>query len=279
MGTFVRSCFVSVVIATSLLGCSGFRDSHELLNGVLWMQTSAEYRVLATSAYKQAKEALDKALRDPAWTAAVEQGDDPSKLPPAVILDLDETVLDNTGFEGRLIKDNTPYNRDKWEQWVKQADAPAVPGALDFLEYAKSKGVAIFFVTNRSGKHEEFTRKNLQRLGIALSPEIDTVLSVGEEPHKWAADKRSRRAFLAKQYRILLLVGDDVGDFVSVDDVAPAERRQVADSHRERWGISWMLIPNPLYGSWETLLYSSKLSDKEVLERKRSLLRDGMPGC
>lgn len=278
MVTFVRLCLVSVVTTANLLGCSGARNTHELLNSVLWMQTSAEYNVLSKAAYKQAREALDKALREPTWSAALEQGEDLGKLPPAVILDLDETVLDNTGFEGRLIRSNTSYNRDQWEDWVQQADAPAVPGSLEFLEYASSKGVAIFFVTNRSGKHEEFTRKNLQRLGVALPPEMDTVLSVGEQPYNWPADKTSRRSFLANHYRILLLIGDDLGDFVSMDGVGPAERRRIAETHGQRWGTGWFLIPNPLYGSWETSLYPPKLLDKEVLERKRSLIRDGQTG-
>lgn len=279
MSAYTRSCLISVVALVSLLGCSSPRNTHELLNGVLWMQTSAEYRALSISAYRQAADALDRALRDPAWVAALEQRRESTNLPPAVILDLDETVLDNTGFETRLVRHNTVYDRVQWEEWVMQAVAPAVPGALEFLEYARSRGVAIFFVTNRTSKHKEFTRKNLQKLGIALPSEMDTVLSVGDEPHKWTGDKTSRRAFLASQYRILLLIGDDLGDFVSVHGLSPDARQEVAMSHREKWGVSWFLISNPLYGSWETSLYSAKLSDKEVLERKKYLLREGNSGC
>ena len=274
MVTFVRSCLVSVVTTASLLGCSGARNTHELLNSVLWMQTSAEYHVFSKTAYKQAREALDNALHEPTWTATLEQGEDLDKLPPAVILDLDETVLDNTSFEGRLIRSNTSYNRDQWEEWVQQAVAPAVPGSLEFLEYARSKGVAIFFVTNRSGKHEESTRKNLQRLGIALPPEMDTVLSVGERPYNWPADKASRRSFLANQYRIILLIGDDLGDFVSGAVAAPEDRIRLAQQHDNRWGVSWFLIPNPNYGSWESSLYVKGLADAEILKAKRAIIRD-----
>lgn len=274
MVTFVRSCLVSVVTTASLLGCSGARNTHELLNSVLWMQTSAEYHVFSKTAYKQAREALDKALHEPTWTATLEQGEDLDKLPPAVILDLDETVLDNTSFEGRLIRSNTSYNRDQWEEWVQQAVAPAVPGSLEFLEYARSRGVAIFFVTNRSGKHEESTRKNLQRLGIALPPEMDTVLSVGERPYNWPADKASRRSFLANQYRILLLIGDDLGDFVSGAVAAPEDRIRLAQQYDNRWGVSWFLIPNPNYGSWESSLYVKGLADAEILKAKRAIIRD-----
>lgn len=273
----MRQLFLLCLLATGLSACGQLRDTHELLNGVLWMQTSAEYRVLAQLAYAQAEAALDKALADPTWTAAVEQTEDFRNLPPAIILDLDETVLDNTGFDGGLIRDKTPYSRDRWERWIKQANAPAVPGALDFLEYAKAKGVIIFFVTNRSHKHEEFTRLNLLRLGVALPSGIDTVLSVGEEPYDWPANKTTRRLFLAKHFRVLLLIGDDLEDFVSMEGTVPSERRRIADSHRTRWGTSWLLIPNPLYGSWETALYPPTLPDHAILERKKSLLHTGKP--
>src|SRR5205085_1575509 len=98
----------------------GERQTHENLNAVLWMQTAVEYRASALQAYRLAQLQLDAALRDPAWTAATEQSGDPSPLPPAVILDLDETVLDNSAFQARQIQDVAPYSNDAWNRWAEE---------------------------------------------------------------------------------------------------------------------------------------------------------------
>src|SRR5690349_11405332 len=156
------------IVASLLAGCGSLRDTHERLHGVLWIQTSAEYRILTKASYAQAEDALDRALADRTWTAALEQTDGFQSLPPAIIMDLDETVLDNSPFEGRLVKDRTPFMRDKWNQWVEEAAAKALPGALEFIAHAQEKDVTVFFVTNRRMHHEHHTRKNLETLGITL---------------------------------------------------------------------------------------------------------------
>lgn len=276
-GKSVRPTWKLLAAVAFLFGvaaCSGQRDTHERLHGVLWMQTSAEYRVLSTRAYVEARLALDSALEDASWTAALEQKGDFQALRPAVIMDLDETVLDNTPFEARLIKDRSPFSREAWDRWVENGEAPAVPGAVEFISHARKKGVSVFFVTNRRAQHEPQTRRNLEKLGIKLPTDLDTVLSEREPPYDWPYDKGSRRAFLAKDYRILLLVGDDLGDFLSGAEDNPEKRVALAQEHGQRWGRSWFLIPNPIYGSWEATLYPKGLSDEEILMRKRSWLRE-----
>jgi 5'-nucleotidase (lipoprotein e(P4) family) len=121
-------------------GCSEVRDSHELLHSLLWMRTSAEYHVLSVMTYQRARDALDRALIDTRSTASIEQTGDFQHLPPAVILDLDETVLDNSPFEARLIAQRTTFNQPMWEQWVQEASAQAVPGVLEFIAEARKKG-------------------------------------------------------------------------------------------------------------------------------------------
>lgn len=267
-----RSCAIFLFLAMCT-GCSTFRDSHELLHSLLWMQTSAEYRTITATTYRLAEEALDRALRDRTWTAAVEQTGDFQDLPPAVILDLDETVLDNGPFEGRLIKDRTTFSQSKWDQWVQEADAQAIPGALEFIGAARRKGVTLFFIANRQARHESSTRKNLEDLGIPLPKDLDTVLLEGEAPYTWPSDKSSRRRHVADRYRILLLIGDDLGDFLSGAGDLPGNRLRLAQQ-QQRWGISWFLLPNPIYGSWERSLYSAGLSDSDRLAVKRNLVRD-----
>src|SRR5918993_2245917 len=126
--------------------------THENLNAVLWMQTALEFEAAAVQAYRLAILQRDAALADPRWTAAIEQQGDPSQLPAAVIVDVDETVLDNSYYQARLIRDNRVFANDTWDMWVAEGRATAVPGALDFSRAAAKKGVTVFYVTNRMAK-------------------------------------------------------------------------------------------------------------------------------
>lgn len=229
----------------------------EGLNATLWVQSSVEYRALAMQAYATATRALSRALADSTWTAALEQTAGFGGLPPAVIVDVDETVLDNGDYQGRLLEDGASYAADTWAAWVAERSADAVPGALEFTRAAARAGVTVFYVTNRDAPLETDTRANLARLGFPLAEgRRDVLLARGERP-EWGSDKSSRRAHVARSYRILLLAGDDLGDFVETG-ATPAAREDALERHADRWGERWIVLPNPMYGSWErTLLEGS----------------------
>jgi len=250
-------------------GAAAARDAHEQLNSVLWMQTAGEYWALASSTYESARRAIDSGLRNRSWTAATEQQGNFGRLPPAVILDLDETVLDNMRFQDQLVLDRSGYDGAVWGKWVASRNASLVPGAADFVHYAESRKVNVFFVTNRTDKEETDTVENLKALGINATP--DSVLCNSE--NGWTSDKSPRRLFLSAKYRILALVGDDMNDFVSVTGQSPEQRVETAKKYAKNWGARWFLIPNPTYGSWERSLYPGITADAEVLAKKRSLLR------
>ena len=131
------------------------------VNGVLWVQTSAEFWALASTTYNSAQVALEQAKSQKMWSAALEQQPGYENLPPAVILDLDETVLDNSASEGQLVLDRTVYSQDTWSAWVHRVAATAIPGAQSFIASAEKNGVKVFFVTNRSLSEQEDTLKNL----------------------------------------------------------------------------------------------------------------------
>ncbi len=268
-----------LILLVLFTSCSTTRQAHEALLAVLWVQTSAEYRACAEQAYRTAKEKLDLALRDRDWTAAPEQLKDYQGLPPALILDIDRTVLDNTPFEAFLIKQNKVFSEELWREWVLREDAAEVPGVREFVNYAQSKKVEIFYVTNRTADLEAATRGNLEKLGFSTKMEPDTVLVKGEKG--WGSDKSSRRKHVAKDYRILLLVGDDFNDFVSNvkgKGISLEDRTRMANQYRSYWGEKWIMLPNPIYGSWEAVLYEFDygLPQPEKLKRQYEKLNAGI---
>lgn len=245
------------------------RDTHEDLNNVLWVQSSAEFWAITSTTYNNAQVVLEQAKDQKSWSAALEQNAGYENLPPAVILDLDETVLDNSAAQGQFVLDRTGYLPDVWTAWVHTVSAAAIPGAQSFIGAAEKSDVKVFFVTNRSQAEQEDTLKNLAALGITASDE--TVLCSGE--NGWTSDKTARRAEIAKSYRVLLLVGDDMNDFVSTLKLTPGQRMALAKTHADRWGKSWILLPNAMYGSWERALYPGLTKDDEILLRKRQQVK------
>ena len=256
LSTAVLLASVSCAARTSAPGTStpGRVATHENLNAVLWMQTSLEFEASAIQAYRLARLQLDAALADPTRTAALEQQGDVSRLPPAVIVDVDETVLDNSYYQARLIRDNAVFATPTWDAWVAEGKATAIPGAVEFSKYAAAKGVTIFYVSNRTANLEQATRRNLAELGFPLTDSVDTVLVRGERPEWSASAKGPRRAFIATNYRVLMLIGDDLGDFVVDASGTAAERHARTAAQTAWWGERWIMIPNPTYGSWERAL-------------------------
>jgi acid phosphatase len=245
--------------------------AHDSFEATLWMQTALECRLICEQAYLLAGERLEEALADSSWTAALEQEGEYEGLPPAVILDVDMTVLDNTAFEARLVREGRGFERPLWDEWVGLAEAPAVPGALAFARRARGLGVEIFYVTNRRAQHEEATRRNLEAEGFPLSRERDTVL-MRDEREEWDGNKASRRAHVAETHRILLLLGDDANDFLSGTlgpGLGPEGRLARAEEFQAHWGRRWIMLPNPLYGSWQSALYGFR--DELAPEEKRRL--------
>ena len=229
---------------------------------VLYAQSSAEYEASNIQTYVNAKSALDRALNDVTWTAAIEQKDNFENKPPAIILDIDETVLKNVPFQARSIIDGQSYPTG-WLDWMLEESSDAVAGVSGFLEYAQSKGVKIFYVTNRIAVAEDATRNNLKKLGLPLDTDRDVLLMKNE--NGWTSDKVSRRKLVAKDYRILLLIGDQLGDFLPLDETTLEldARKELADTYKHMWGSKWFMITNPMYGRGEASIYNNEYPDIE----------------
>jgi len=248
---------VLCLLAASVAGADEI-VGREQLNATLWMQIAPEYRALVQQAYRVATQ---KIAAPPPGSAAVEQAGVPAaelaRLPTAVVLDLDETVLDNTVYQARLVRDHVSFDNSSWGEWVTAAQAEALPGAREFIATARKLGHTVFYITNRDCKvpaptatdacpAKTATMKNLVALGIDPAPDPEHLLVRNERPEWNSGNKTSRRAVIAANYRIVALVGDDLGDFVD-----PA--RFAGDRARlePRFGQSWFILPNPIYGSWD----------------------------
>lgn len=243
------------------------------LNAVLWMQTAAEYRASALQAFQVAQRIMDRGLTDPTWTAAEEQTGDFSGLPPAVIVDIDETVLDNSPFEARQIRGVQSFSENLWDQWVAEAKAEAIPGALVFAQDAFARGVTVFYISNRVATQEEATRANLLRAGFPLQAAVDTVL-LRNERQEWSSDKSSRRREVASRYRVLLVIGDDFNDFTAAARGTEEQRREAVDRSAGLWGTKWLILPNATYGSWERVVTGTdpNLTEQQRLQKKLNRL-------
>ncbi|MGZ7039034.1 MAG: 5'-nucleotidase, lipoprotein e(P4) family [Thermoanaerobaculia bacterium] len=220
-----------------------------LLNATLWMQQSAEYRANALQAYATATRMLDAALTQPPA----------SSLPPAIVLDLDETSLDNMDFESDVIRQGKTYDQKVWDEWIAKETARGVPGAKEFLLYAASRGVTPFYITNRRTPEKEHTRAILIKLGYPMSGSEDTLIVRGDADPK---DKTGRRNTVAASHRILLLLGDDLNDFTDAATMTPDQRAKIVADAASNWGTKWIILPNPVYGSWiDTLLAGANETD------------------
>jgi acid phosphatase len=244
-----------------------------IISATLWVQNSAEYKANTRQVYANATRALDEAIKDKTWSALGQTGAE--RMPLAVILDLDETALSNAKFEARSIRVGVTYSQAIWDEWTSKPEGTAIPGAKDFLTYAKSKNVTPFYVTNRKYRlndqkravEAEQTVANLNNLGfpvVALTDagSMSDNLLLRFERDDWAdGDKTSRRDWVAQRYRVLLLVGDDLNDFVSTARKTEADRDAIIETTAPNWGTRWFILPNPMYGSWNNALFKAPPQD------------------
>ncbi len=269
-----RTTGLAASLILLLAGCGSEQirpDTHESLNATLWVQTAAEYNASTVQAYRLARLNLDIALADAGWSAALEQRDDYSDLPPAVLMDIDQTLLDTSDYNGRIVMQYGKHSSQKFDQWCNEAVAAPIPGARDFVDYATRQGVTVIYYSRRSESQRDCTTRNLAALGFPLPDQKYLLLHQDDN----AVSKAQRRIDLASQFRILLLIGDDLDDFVAGAKSDPATRRAISSEHAQRWGRQWIILPNPMYGSWETSLYEFDyaLPREKQLDRKRSQLK------
>ena len=231
------------------------------LNAVLWVQRSAEYRAAAAQTYRAATGHLDAALKQADWDALVpeERGNPARGLKPAVILDIDETVLDNSPYQARLVRDGAEYSDPTWDAWVEERKAKALPGVVEFARAANARGITLVYISNRAVHLKQATLENLRSEGLPVADDgvflgLGTVVADCEQD---GSEKDCRRQLAGRQYRVLMQFGDQLGDFARIHDNSPAGRQALLDRYEGWFGERWWMLPNPTYGSWEPALFDN----------------------
>jgi 5'-nucleotidase (lipoprotein e(P4) family) len=241
-----------------------------MLDAVLWMRRSGEYEGLCLQAYRTARSRLDQALADPAaWHDAV-PSTNPTATSYAVIVDVDETILDNTPELAEVIrKDRHVFDDAIWKAWESKGAAASLPGAVEFLTYAAGRPhVDVYYVTNRDQDYKAQLFQNLKNNEFPVS--MDRILVQGEYPlGDSSSNKEGRRRFIAATHRILLEMGDDLGDFFDTSGLDADGRVKAVRNHADSWGREWILLPNPAYGGWERAFYPPAERDPNVILRMK----------
>ena len=258
----IRGVAIAVVCGFAITSGAAERPvpAREQVIATSWMRHSLEYQFLAGQVFRHATQALAAAITE-TGTASIEQHAmaDFMTLPPAVVVDIDETSIDNLDFTSALTTSGRYFDPNLWTAWVQDdQNGRAIPGVVTFVREARARGARVVFMTNRACPsnvgpaclEKDSTMKTLARIGIPDVDPADVLLAGGIE--NVPSDKRGRRELIAKTHRIVMLVGDDLQDFVPAD-MALRMRRNRAPGLGQ-FGVRWFLLPNPLYGSWERFI-------------------------
>jgi len=226
---------------------------------VLWQQDAAEYRALCYQAFNIATLRINEIPRKTF-----------KKSKPAIITDLDETILDNSYSEAQQIKDGKTYNAQSWKSWTDKSAATAVPGAVEFLQAASAKGITIFYISNRTTDELASTLINLQKLKLP-DAKTENMLFLST-----TSSKEERRQAIMKDYNVVMLLGDNLNDFSMVFEKKTSDIRFVeTDKVKEEWGKKFIVLPNATYGEWESAIYNFErnLTPEQREEKRRAKLK------
>ena len=230
--------------------------SDQAMLATLWIQRSAEFHALSLQAFNVAHDRLNLAL-------ARRHAQD---KPLAVVVDVDDTVLDTTSYGGWALREGRTYDSQSWADWVDDAVSTASPGAVEFLNYAHASGVDVYYITNRKAAGKQATIANLAALGFPQA-NAEHVM-----PRTDSSDKTARRARVTAEHDIALLMGDNLGDFDQAFQQSTTRARNAEVARQaDQFGRRFVLLPNPTYGEWEGVLYDGNWS---ASEREKRAMRD-----
>ncbi|MFC2103828.1 5'-nucleotidase, lipoprotein e(P4) family [Bacteroidota bacterium] len=234
------------------------KSQDHLIMSTLWYQKSAEMKAIYHQCFYWAKLKIDMALASDIETKK------------AVVVDIDETMLDNSPFETYCINTGKGFSRKTWSNWTVKIKAKALPGAIEFSNYAESKGVEVFYISNRSIDDFNVTLKNLRKEGFAFADSAHLLLKTN------TSSKKTRRNIVKEDYEIILLIGDNLEDFSEIfENRSTNFGFDLVEENKDKFGDVFILLPNPMYGSWENEVFNNRrdLNNEEKYQlRKSSLL-------
>lgn len=238
-------------------------DNEYQVGAILYMQKAAEYRALCYQAFNWAQTALDADEKNKKKLPKLE-----GRKQRAVVVDIDETMLDNSPAQAASAVKNLPFNLKDWYAWGEMRKAKAVPGAIDFANYAKRKGVRVFYVSNRDEVQKQATIDNLKSVGFPDISAENVLLRQTE------SSKEARRNSIASNYRIVILIGDNLNDLSNVfERKSVADRFAETDNARALWGSKFIVLPNAMYGDWESAIYEyQRLTEQQKQEKRMNSL-------
>lgn len=241
-------------------------DNEYQVAAILYMQKAGEYRALTYQAFNLAHWRLDADFdkKNLKKLPKVKR-----KMPRAVVVDVDETVLDNSPAQAYLVKNRLPFDLKNWYAWGEMRSAKAIPGAVDFLNYANQKGVKVFYVSNRDEVQKQATIDNLKSAGFPDATGETVLLRQTE------SSKEARRQNISAKYRIVLLVGDNLDDLSNVFERKSVDDRFAeVDKMRELWGKKFIVLPNAMYGTWESAIYEyQRLNEIQKTQKRTDALQ------
>ena len=230
----------ALVASCSTNNSNNINPREHQVSAYLWQQTSGEYRALTYQAYNIAKEKIQLDLQDK------------HKKKRAVVLDIDETVLDNSFGGAREIAEGLEWKEELFAEWVKLKAAVGIPGALEFIKFLEEKKIEIFYVTNRQMNMIDDTFDNLKAKGFPVKKE--NIMPMGA-----SSNKEPRRQEILKNYHVVMYVGDNLTDFPGGFEKTTTDvRNALVDKMKDEFGQRLIILPNPLYGDWERALPSKK---------------------
>jgi predicted secreted acid phosphatase len=235
----------------------------EVPGGMQWLYGSAEGASASLQAYRAFEAFVAAAARNrPAQSVVLAEGASLAapafapcgNRPLAVILDADETAVQNQGLEYALAARGVASDRallNRWQQAPRTAGTPAMPGAPEALGNLRRLGVTVIFNSNRDTPNAAATAASLDAAGVGPAEHLKTLFLRGDIDGK--SGKDGRRWHVASSYCVVAMAGDQMGDFtdlLNAPGVAPLERRRLATSGAvgALWGNGWFLLSNPVYG-------------------------------
>ncbi len=229
------------------------------VGAIIFHQKAAEYRALAFQAFNLAQMRLDM---DKKLSKALPKSE--RKKPRAIIIDADETVLDNSPYFANLIKNRAAFDIKSFFDWKKSGKSKAVPGSVDFLNYAKNLGVEIFYVSNVPDSFKQVTIDGLKSNGFPDSNAKHVMLITDSN------SKEPRRQKVAETHRIVMLIGDSLNDLSrAFEGRSVDERFTEVEKARAMWGTRFIVIPNAIYGAWENAIYEGQRLGESAKKSKR----------